>query len=98
MARRSLIGYISGMSAFFNTLFDRQGGWRQLSVVERSGEGWHGRELSVPAPPGSNLVAPLVVDETDDEITVSLDYSHIHMQWPCIPTTTMGISGETLSP
>jgi hypothetical protein len=82
MTRRSLVGYISGMSAFFITLFERQGGWRQLPVVERSGEAWHGLALSVPAPPGSNLVGALDVEETDDEITVSLDYGHIHMLWP----------------
>jgi hypothetical protein len=47
-------------------------------LVERSGEGWRGRALSVPAPTGSDLAGALDIEVVADEITITLDYSHIH--------------------
>jgi len=66
------------MTPFFSKLFARQEIWQSLVLVERSGEGWRGRALSVPAPTGSDLAGALDIEVVADEITITLDYSHIH--------------------
>ena len=38
--------------------------------------------LIVPPPPDSDLAEGLDIEEVDGEITISLDHSHIHLNWP----------------
>ena len=70
------------MGTSLDKLLGRNDAWKHLPLAVRVGEGWRGTALSVPPPPGSDLAGPLDTEETDREITISLDYSHIHMTWP----------------
>lgn len=54
------------------------------------GEGWHGFAISVPPPLGSDLARPLHIAEVGDEVTISLDFSHIHMGWPIVAGAEIG--------
>ena len=36
----------------------------------------------MPAPFGSDLYGDLIIEEDEGEVTVNLDYSHIHLYWP----------------
>lgn len=38
--------------------------------------------MTVPPPPEADLLDGLDIEDVDDEITISLDHSHIHMNWP----------------
>ncbi|WP_170849985.1 MULTISPECIES: hypothetical protein [unclassified Beijerinckia] len=53
-----------------------------MPIIERSGPGWRGRALIVPAPSTSDLEGGLDLEEVDDEVTISFDHSHIHRNWP----------------
>jgi hypothetical protein len=57
-----------------------------LQPYARAQDGGHDSRLKwlkveVPSPAGSSLRGPLYVD-TDDEITIALDYWHSHFDWP----------------
>lgn len=70
------------MSEFFDRLLDLHEDLRDLPVVAQEGDEWLGSTLTIPPPAGSNLAFPLVIEEAGGEVTISLDHSHIHMNWP----------------
>ena len=41
--------------------------------------------ITVPPPPGADLAQGLWIEEVGDEVTIGLDYSHIHKPWPPLP-------------
>ena len=73
---------MSSIGAFLHRLLEQHDTWRRLPLTVRAGDGWCGTALAVPPPPGSDLAGPLDIEETGGEVTISLDYSHIHMEWP----------------
>ena len=78
------------MSKFLDMLLTRHEAWSSLPVDAQYGEGWHGFAISVPPPLGSNLARPLYIEEVGDEVTISLDFSHIHMGWPIVAGAEIG--------
>jgi hypothetical protein len=70
------------MSEFLNRLFDRHEDWRHIPVVDREADDWRGSGPTIPPPAGSDLAFPLVIEEAGGEITIYLDHSHVHMDWP----------------
>ena len=84
------------MSAFFDRLLDQHDSWRHLPIVDRAGDGWRGVALAVPPPPGSDLAGPLDIEEVGAEVTITFDYSHIHMNWP--PNTGDAVGNIWIDP
>lgn len=58
---------------------------RQLPVLEHSGEGWHGAAITLPSRAGSDVMGGLDIEEVDNEIRISFDYAHAHLEWPPHP-------------
>lgn len=78
------------ISAFFDKLLDQHESWRHLPVADRTGDGWRGVALTVPPPLKSDLAGPLDIENVGAEVTITLDYSHIHMSWPPSTCDTAG--------
>ena len=78
------------MGPFLCKLLDKHESWRHLPAIDRTGDGWRGAVLAVPPPPGSDSAGPLDIEEIGGEITISLDYSHIHMPWPPCTADAIG--------
>lgn len=78
------------MAEFLDVLLTRYKTWSSLPVDARFGEGWHGSAISVPPPAGSDLAGPLGIEEVGGEVTISLDFSHIHMGWPVAANVETG--------
>lgn len=87
---------IQSMNSFLDMLLRHHDSWRNLPASVRSGEGWRGVAITVPPPPGSDLAGPLDIEETSNEVTISLDYSHIHLEWP--PVRERKVGGIWLDP
>jgi hypothetical protein len=85
------------MSRFLDTLLERYEAWRELPLVERVGSGWRGTALIVPPPPEADLSGGLDIEEVGDEITVSVDYSHVHMDWPPLPSRAGDLWGDPIT-
>lgn len=73
------------MTSFFDLLFERYPARRDLPLVPRSGDGWHGQAIEVPPPDQADLARPLLIEEVGNEITIILDHAHVHMSWPPEP-------------
>lgn len=69
-------------SPFLSAILDLHSDWAHLPIIERSGPGWQGRALIVPAPLSSNLYGGLDLEEVGNEVTISFDHSHVHRNWP----------------
>jgi hypothetical protein len=70
------------LKLFFEALLEQHESWQHRPIVERAGDGWRGLALTVPPPPEADLVCPLDIELVSNEVTISFDCSHIHMQWP----------------
>jgi len=71
------------MSQFFQELFEYYSAWRDFPLLQRQGDGWNGLAICVSPPLGSDLAGEgLDIEEVGGEVTICLDYSHIHMMWP----------------
>ncbi len=66
------------MTPFFDLVRARYPEWACLPLENRDIPGWTSWGLVVPPPPGSDLAGPLEIDEIGDEITISLDLTHMH--------------------
>jgi len=74
------------MSRFIKELSERYEVCRDLPILRREGLDWSGSAICVPSLPGADLVGDgLDIEEVGEEITICLDYSHIHMTWPPLP-------------
>lgn len=71
--------------SFLTALLAKYPDWQAYPVVETVGDGWHGAELAIEPPVGSDLYVGLEIEEVAGEITISYDHSHIHMSWPPVP-------------
>lgn len=87
---------VAPMSPFFDTLLQRHEQWRELPLIERVGSGWRGTALTVPSPPEADLSAGLDIEEVGGEITVSLDHSHVHIEWPPLPSRAGDLWGDPI--
>jgi hypothetical protein len=76
---RSLVGRFYTVT-FFATLLDRYPSWRPFPVKPRSGKGWQGLALTVPTLPEADIAFPMDIELVGDEVTISLDYCHIHIK------------------
>jgi hypothetical protein len=56
--------------------------WEKFPLVERIGDGWQGIALTIEPPEGSDIDFGLDIEEVGNEVTISFDYAHLHMQWP----------------
>lgn len=68
-----------------------------LQVIERVGESWSGMAITLPPPLESDLVHGLDIEEIGNEITISLDHSHIHLEWPPVPREANRIWWDALA-
>lgn len=73
------------MRPFLDELLERRADWRAIPLVGRSGSGWRGLALAVPTPPEADVGFPLDIEVVGEMVTVSFDYSHLHMTWPPNP-------------
>jgi hypothetical protein len=67
---------------FLEALLARHESWRNLPLVRRQGPGWVGFALIIQPSPQSDLSGGLDIEEVEGEITITLDYSHVHLNWP----------------
>ncbi len=80
------------MTPFFDLLRARYPEWASLPLENRDSPDWTSWGLVVPPPPGSDLAGPLDIDEIGDEITISLDLTHMHFD--DIDRSTGGLWGD----
>jgi hypothetical protein len=53
-----------------------------LSIMDRTGEGWSGVAVTLPPQPGSDVFLGLDIEHVGNEITISFDHCHLHLDWP----------------
>lgn len=74
---------------FFDALLTQHPQWCHISLCPAQSDPRSGVMLIVPAPSGSDLSGGLVIEDDGGEITIGLDYSHIHLAWPPYPQNAL---------
>ena len=81
---------VSQSSPFLDALLERHEAWRALPILSREGDDWRGFALAIPPPAGSRIAFPLDIEEVGGQVSIALDYCHVHVPWPAQPASTVG--------